>query len=196
MDPSVVKFDIPFEVLLSRLQQNMPALHGIATGAIIFSDYQDQQRVLLIQRAAQDSMPNKWEIAGGGVDAGETVLEGLAREVREESGLRLARVRGLVSTPGADGETETERLLGGHLFLTRRGRQFVKYTFVVDVDDASKVKLEPKEHQDYVWATEHDCRCKRVRRQDGSQVELHFTTRAQEDAILQAFADYKAPGNT
>lgn len=125
------------------------------------------------------------------MDAGETVLEGLAREVREESGLRLTRVRGLVSMVGADGEAG--RLQGGNLFHTTRGRKVVKYTFVVDVDDASKVELDPKEHQDYVWATEDECRSKRVRRQDGSELVLQFTTPAQEEAILKAFAECTEP---
>lgn len=38
--------------------------------------------------------PGKWEIPGGGVQAGETSLEAVCREVREETGLRLSGQEG------------------------------------------------------------------------------------------------------
>jgi 8-oxo-dGTP diphosphatase len=49
--------------------------------------------VLLVRRAAWDSLPGQWELPGGKVDRGERVLEGLAREVEEETGLMLADAR-------------------------------------------------------------------------------------------------------
>lgn len=188
IDPSVAHFNVLFEVYLNQLQNSRPELGGLATGAIIFSNHMhnhQQQRVLLVQRAPHDSMPNKWEIAGGAVDGGETILGGLVREVREEVGLRVIRVRGLVRMADDDG------LQGGDVFRTTRGRHVAKYTFVVDVDDASKVKLDPNEHQNYVWATEHECRGKQVARGADAQLQLQFTTPAQEEAILKAFADYQ-----
>ncbi|MDA0160228.1 NUDIX domain-containing protein [Solirubrobacter ginsenosidimutans] len=49
--------------------------------------------VLLVRRAAWDSLPGQWELPGGKIDRGERVLEGLAREVEEETGLMLADAR-------------------------------------------------------------------------------------------------------
>lgn len=188
IDPSVAHFNVPFETYLGQLQTSRPELGGLATGAIIFSN-DKQLRVLLVQRAPHDSMPNKWEIAGGAVDGGETVLTGVAREVCEEVGLRVTKVRGLVRM--ANGDDDDGLLQGGHVFRTTRGRHVVKYTFVVDVDDASRVRLDPNEHQDYVWATEQECRSKQVAREDGGvALQLQFTTPAQEEAILKAFAGY------
>lgn len=190
IDPSVAHFNVPFEVYLHQLQNSRPELGGLATGAIIFSNHMmhnhhQQQRVLLVQRAPHDSMPNKWEIAGGAVDRGETILGGLTREVREEVGLRVTSVRGLVRIADGDG------IQGGNVFRTTRGRHVVKFTFVVDVDDTSTVKLDPNEHQDYVWATEHECRDKQVAMGADTKLQLQFTTPAQEEAILKAFADYQ-----
>lgn len=143
-------------------------------------------------------MPLRWEVPGGAVDAGETVLAGAAREVREEAGLAVTRVAALVVHPseGARGEGVD----GGYLIRTTRGKRIPKYTFLVDVGDSGCVRLDPVEHVDYVWATEEECRARRVVRRSGGGgggggsedevgvVELEFTTEAQEDAILNAFA--------
>ncbi|WP_251018353.1 NUDIX hydrolase [Streptomyces sp. ISL-1] len=42
--------------------------------------------------------PDTWDIVGGHVEAGETVLEALAREVEEETGWRLTDVRRFLGT--------------------------------------------------------------------------------------------------
>jgi 8-oxo-dGTP pyrophosphatase MutT (NUDIX family) len=49
--------------------------------------------VLLVRRAAWDSLPGRWELPGGKIDRGERVLQGLAREVEEETGLMLTDAR-------------------------------------------------------------------------------------------------------
>ena len=58
---------------------------------------ESEGRALLVRRAAWDSLPGRWELPGGKVDRGEPLLEALAREVEEETGLMLAGAR-LVST--------------------------------------------------------------------------------------------------
>ncbi|RFU81500.1 nudix domain, partial [Trichoderma arundinaceum] len=69
--------------------------NGVATAAFVFDA---QGRVLLVQRAAHDSMPNLWETPGGAVDAGDpTILHGCARELREEVGLVARRMKRLVT---------------------------------------------------------------------------------------------------
>ncbi|HEV8662746.1 MAG TPA: (deoxy)nucleoside triphosphate pyrophosphohydrolase [Candidatus Methylomirabilis sp.] len=56
-------------------------------------------KVLICQRAASDAFPLKWEFPGGKVEAGEEPAAALARELREELGIRatvgaeVARVR-------------------------------------------------------------------------------------------------------
>lgn len=181
IEPSLSGYNIPIHDYLSKLNETAtPKLEGLATGAVIFSAHHppaQPDRILLVQRASHDSMPDRWEIPGGAVDDDETVLGGVVREVWEESGLKVRRVAASVWA-GASA-----------VFQTRRGRSIFKLTFVVEVEDSSAVALDPDEHQDYVWATEEECRKKLVRRSAGGKgpVELVFTTAAQEEAIMRAF---------
>jgi 8-oxo-dGTP diphosphatase len=55
-------------------------------------------RVLLLRRAPWDSMPGHWELPGGKVDPEEPLLDGLAREIEEETGLTLDAPSRLSST--------------------------------------------------------------------------------------------------
>lgn len=191
--PSLVKFDVAMEKHLASLQETTTTpLYGLATGVVIFSKHHppaSEPRILLVQRSPTDSMPLKWEIPGGAVDAGEKVLTGAAREVREETGLVVTRILSLVVHDEAGGHGEG--IDGGYLIRTTRGKLIPKYTFLADVEDSGCVRLDPEEHQDYVWATEEECRAKMAARDAGVQgdvVELDFTTGAQEEAILSAFS--------
>lgn len=54
--------------------------------AVVFDD----DRFLLLQRSYEDSYnPGLWEFPGGKVDGGEDSLDGLKREVLEETGLKI-----------------------------------------------------------------------------------------------------------
>ncbi len=63
----------------------------VAVGAIVFDD---QGRVLLIKRGRPPAV-GRWSLPGGKVDGGETLAAAVAREVLEETGVRV-RVGALV----------------------------------------------------------------------------------------------------
>ncbi len=53
----------------------------------------NQNNEILITQRSKNKMvlPGKWECNGGAIDAGETPIEGLEREIREELGIVLDR---------------------------------------------------------------------------------------------------------
>jgi 8-oxo-dGTP pyrophosphatase MutT (NUDIX family) len=121
---------------------------GIATGAVVFNA---EGKLLLIQRAGHDSSPNKWEIPGGGADEDDpSILYGTARELWEESGLVARRFTHLITEgPGIEAGIRT--------FSNRYGTKwFSRFTFNVEVENCDAVKLDPNEHQAFIWATEQE----------------------------------------
>lgn len=145
----------------------------LAAAACVIDD-QSPPRTLLIQRAESDSMPGRWEIPGGACDDEDpTVLHSVVRECWEESGLIPSRVGPQIGD--------------GHVFWTRSGRLVRRFTFLAIVkpgeDGNHDVKLDPKEHQAFVWATEDEV--KAYRAQD---INLKFTNGKQRETILQAFS--------
>ncbi|KAI0481083.1 NUDIX hydrolase domain-like protein [Xylariaceae sp. FL0804] len=147
-----------------------PGFDAVAVGAFVFDP---AGRLLLVQRAAHDSMPLRWEIPGGACDAeDESLLHAAARELWEEAGLRATVVGPAVG--------------GGHVFRTRRGLRVCKHSFVVRVDGYA-ARLDPDEHQALVWASEAEARAGRC-----GDVELVYTTREQEESIYEAFGVWKA----
>lgn len=118
-------------------------------------------------------MPGRWEIPGGGCDDDdESILHGVARELWEEAGLNAISIGPLVGNP--------------HLFVSRSGKQICKFNFMVDAEKSAdgtlQVKLDPDEHQRFVWASEEEVRTKKV-----GDVELEFTTGDLEATVLEAF---------
>ena len=172
--PTLSPFNVSAKAYLSsRLRDE-----DFATGALVFDAH---NRILLLQRAAHDSMPNRWEVPGGAVDDDdESILHGVARELWEESGLKIKRVERLVGLGGED----------GYVFETRRGLKVRRFSFVVDVelngDGKGEVTLDPDEHQRFSWASEEECRRKKVE-SGGEVVAIEFTTEAQEKIIMEGF---------
>jgi 8-oxo-dGTP diphosphatase len=74
--------------------QSPPPIHVVAA---IVRDAQD--RVLLAQRGPHGDFPGAWEFPGGKVEAGESAIEALRRELREELGIEVGVARPLIAVP-------------------------------------------------------------------------------------------------
>ena len=106
---SIASSLIQFQVPLSTFLHTNPSYTNLAVGACIFTDT-EPKRLLLLQRAATEmGFPNRkyvvpninfmsdstqvWEVPGGSIDGSDpTLIHGLAREIFEETGLKLTRV--------------------------------------------------------------------------------------------------------
>ncbi|GAA4116035.1 hypothetical protein GCM10022284_69030 [Streptomyces hundungensis] len=121
----------------SGVEVPLPAAGEVwVVGAVILN----RQRRAFAQRRGPDRrlFPGCWDIVGGHVEPGESLMEALAREVEEETGRRLRRVRALLAVGGWTGDD------GGG---PRR-----EADFLVDVDgDLDHPVLEWPKHTGHGW---------------------------------------------
>lgn len=117
-----------------RIKAKNDGVTHISTGVAILRD----GKILMARRAADDFLGGVYELPGGGVDDGETIVEGAVREVKEETGLTVTKI---VST------------FEGFDYSTDRKPSVRQVNFLVEVD-AGDVALDPKEHDDFIWVDE------------------------------------------
>ncbi|KAK8150578.1 hypothetical protein G3M48_000796 [Beauveria asiatica] len=172
--PSVADFAVPKKEYLAAHADG--AFGYIATSAIVVDGFAGPDpRVLLLQRAAGDSDPNLWEPAGGACeDDDASILRAAARELREEAGLEAAYIAGQAGKP--------------HFYLADDdAKKVCQFNFVVlprQEDQEPAVRLDPDEHQRFVWATKAEVEARRV---ESEGVDLVFTREEVCVSVLQAF---------
>jgi len=166
------------DVSVDTYRQQHPEYEAVITGALVFHG----RKLLLVQRAEHDSWPGKWETPGGQIDPDDpTILHGVARELREESGLIAVHVK---------------RCVGADSLTSRRGIKFIKLSFEVQIQtdpgqesdwhritSLPTVTLDPNEHQNYVWVTEDDMNAGRI-----GDINIDITSPEHRDTIMFAFS--------
>jgi 8-oxo-dGTP pyrophosphatase MutT (NUDIX family) len=144
---------------LDQLQQAAASTgRRCCVGAIVFDSY---GRVFVPRRSPESpNLPGLWDIVGGHVEAGETLLEALHREVHEETGWMVAGEPRL--------NFVSEWMFPNEPDAPRRG-----FDFVVTVDgDLTKPRLARDEHTDFRWITRHE-------------LALFDENRGQDDGMLR-----------
>ncbi|KAI4725829.1 hypothetical protein E4T49_06427 [Aureobasidium sp. EXF-10728] len=172
----------------------------VAVAAAVFHE----DRLLLVQRAETDSYPGHWELPGGSADpTDKSISESVARELFEETGLRMKRILSEILPPAT--------------FSTgwgKRQKTWLKVSFVVEVTAEDKaraehevemhgsgqelarkdsviaveppaIKLHDKEHQKYVWISAEEVIKNRVSMPGESAME--FIGSDSVSTILEAF---------
>lgn len=87
----------------------------IAVSAFIVN----QDKILLLKRSDDESfLPGKWEVPGGGIDVGESIEQGVMREVKEEAGI----------------DVTVKDLFGYFEFVDGKGVQTVNLNFLCTMD--------------------------------------------------------------
>ena len=176
--PSMLPSLIPYNVSPASYLSAHPIITNLLVCAIIIDA--QTQRVLLIQRAAHDGFPLKWECPGGNVELGidDTVLQALCREVREETGLAvtLECINGVADITEFEGSKNTKWRKVSFLVLLQEGQ-------------GQGVKVNEEEHQDAVWASEEEMLAGRC---EGK--EIIFAYDVQRETVLAVLKKGKSGG--
>ena len=103
----------------------------LVVGAVITDD---EDRVLLLKRPADDFMGGLWELPSGKVDPGERLDTALTREVKEETGLDLTKITAY---------------LGHFDYTSGSGKPTRQFNFAI-VTDATEPIMHT-EHNKFQW---------------------------------------------
>ena len=95
--------------------------------------------ILLTQRHPNKPWGLKWECSGGSVLVGESVIEGVQRELREETGIILSE--------------DKLKYLGKTVMQDRR---CIMHTFLGHVDSEISITLQPEEVVDAKWVNKQE----------------------------------------
>lgn len=129
---NITGFPIGDMIFESRPADFKPRFHVVS--CFLLSDGQ----FLLLHRPEHKSQGGKWGVPGGKVDADETEIAAMVRELGEETGINI----------------DPENI---HHFNTIYVRypdhDFVYSMFSADFPERPEVRLNPAEHQDFRWTT-------------------------------------------
>lgn len=152
------------ETLLNTKREDLPSGIRYVTGGSIFRHQRhnhpsttpdptstsspnpsnNEPQLLILKRSITESAyPSHWEVPGGSLEAHESVLAGLRREISEETSLIVTNVL----TRLGDNVFESRDARNGKL------RKWIQFHFVVEVESTKDelVKLDPKEHEEWRW---------------------------------------------
>ncbi|MBQ4031645.1 MAG: NUDIX domain-containing protein [Bacilli bacterium] len=112
------------------------------TKLVLTGILKDHDKLLAVRRALDDDLfAGAWEFPGGHIEEGETIKEGLARELKEEIGFKGDFEPRIVNY------TDEVKTKNGELVHN------VELDFVIEVDSKKvKVKLS-NEHCEFAWVT-------------------------------------------
>lgn len=97
--------------------------------------------ILLLHRLPHKSQGNKWGVPAGKVDADENLMDALAREVFEETGVQIntANVQRFKS-----------------VYAQHPEHAFTYHMYHLQLTKKPEIQLSPKEHQAFKWVSPRD----------------------------------------
>jgi 8-oxo-dGTP diphosphatase len=112
-------------------------IEAVSTGAVVV---RNSKALILVRAASNPFMPARGDLPGGYTSAHEALLDCLARELHEETGLHLMSI---------------DRYLGHFDFITGRGMTARQLNFLAQASHGS-ISLNALEHSGYEWVSLSD----------------------------------------
>lgn len=107
-------------------------------GGIILNS---NNEILIMTRKSDDFMGGIDELPSGNMDKGESIYEGLLREIKEETNLDVKAVQSYINSFD---------------YISGSGKKSRQYNFVVTVESTDNIKLT--EHDSYKWLSIEEAR--------------------------------------
>ena len=154
--PAIDAFDSQDDPPLHSMTQVIPGVVDV----YVIRPLADGWKVLTVQRADDTRCPGAWETVHGRLEEGERPEDGAIREVREETGLDVARLYNVTVQP---------------FYLHMFGTVQLAIVFAAFVDEPAEVKLG-EEHKQYEWLSPHDASSRFIwpREKEALQHILHL----------------------
>lgn len=143
----------------------------IVVGAIISKD--QGKKVLVMKRASDDFMGGIDELPSGKQDGDETIEQTLSREIQEESGLDVSKIK---------------QYIGNFDYKSGSGKNTRQLTFSVEVSDISQLKLSD-EHEGFAWIQSDELDRYKISPEVRSQIKIHFDSLKPTPGETVLFAD-------
>lgn len=104
----------------------------------------DDKQILFLHRSDNKSQGNSWGIPGGKVEKGQTPLEAVLRELKEETGIVLS----------PDVVKELDKV---YITNTVRNKfSYVYHMFWASYNGSRGITINPEEHKGFTWVTPKD----------------------------------------
>lgn len=105
-------------------------------GAVIMNE---NNEVLILERKKDDFMGGIDELPSGNLELGETILDGMLREVKEETNLDVKNIL---------------KYINSFDYVSGSGKKARQYNFLVEVNSIENIMLT--EHDSYKWQSIED----------------------------------------
>jgi adenylate kinase len=142
----------PFKTALKTINQgihHMSVQPILASSAEAFPDFKPKTQIstlflehnnhlLLLMRSHKEDQPDTWGVPGGKAEKGETPIQTVLRELKEETQLTLS---------------ESEVRYHGHRYARIPGWDYIIHLYHAQLTDRPQITLDAKEHSKYEWVS-------------------------------------------
>lgn len=153
-------------------------------GALIIRKGTDNENMsqdaVYVQKRSKDRklFPDCWDILGGHVDAGEDLVEALAREIKEESGWELTKIVKHLKT--VEWKNNDGNAIGDVMGDTMR-----EFVFIVTVEgDLDNPEIEQDKFSEFRWVSKADLDILKENRTESEQLIFELASLALENSKL------------